>query len=187
MPVPMPKTPTVLLAALLALAIPRAAHATPIDDFLLTGPGTTISFSLPASPPGNLSPGAGALYFNAISVTDNGVTSLDNIAAPTFSFSGGIDIGGLPQFMGQQLYGPSIFNPTFATGPFTLYTELLTQPFTETFYSLTITPDAAPALTPEPTPLLLLATGILTFVLGPLVAHKRTARLQPCPNKLPFR
>ena len=164
MPAPTLKTPAVLLAALLALAIPRAAHATPIDDFLLTGPGTTISFSLPASPPGNLSPGAGALYFNAISVTDNGVTSLDNIAAPTFSFSGGIDIGGLPQFMGQQLYGPSIFNPTFATGPFTLYTELLTQPFTETFYSLTITPDAAPALTPEPSSLLLLATALFAFI-----------------------
>jgi len=151
------------LIALTALAIPRPAHATPIDDFLLTGPGTTISFSLPASPPGNFSPGAGALYFTGISVTDDGVTSVDSIEAPTSpTFGGGIDIGALPQFMGVQLYGPSILDPTFTTGSFTLYTELLAPPFTETFYALTITPDASP--TPEPSTLLLVATALFLFL-----------------------
>jgi hypothetical protein len=167
-----PKT-IALLTFALALTAPRAAHATTIDDFLLTGPGTTISFSLPASPPGNLSPGAGALYFTAISVTDNGVTSLQSISTPTFSFSGGIDIGSLPHFLGPQLFGPSIFNPTFLTGPFALYTELLAPPFTETDYTLTITPDTSPSPTPEPSPLLLIATGILALLPVSLIANGR--------------
>jgi hypothetical protein len=159
------KRTVAFLTFALALTAPRAARADAIDDFLLTGPGTVISFSLPASPPGNLSPGAGALYFTGISVTDNGITTLDSIEAPTSpTFGGGIDIGSLPHFMGVQLYGPSIFNPTFATGAFTLDTELLAPPFTETLYTLTITPESSPAPTPEPSTLLLVATAVFAFI-----------------------
>ena len=149
-----------VLAAILAL--PLAAHASAIDDFAITGNGDVITFSLPASPAGNSSPGAGALYFNNIAVTVNGVTTSDSIDVPTSTFSGGVFVPGFLQFMGPQLYGPSILDPTFLTGSFPLYTELLAPPFTETDYSLTITPETT-SPTPEPASLILLSSGILAL------------------------
>jgi len=165
MPMPIPRT-TALLTLTLGLALAHPGHATTVDDFVLTGPGAIIAFSLPATPPGNVSPGAGALYLPAIPVNDNGVTSLASIAAPTYSFAGGLDIGALPHYMGAQLFGPSLLSPTFVAGTYTLYTELLTPPFTETFYTLTITPGTAPAPTPEPSTLTQVAAAAICVLVA---------------------
>jgi hypothetical protein len=88
--------------------LPLAAHADAIDDFVLTGNGTTITFSLPASPPGNMStcptgivtsclPGSETAFSVLTPVTtDGGAPVEESITFPTLRFGGGLDIGALP-------------------------------------------------------------------------------------------
>ena len=158
--------PFALLVA--AFVLPLAAHADTIDDFVLTGNGLDITFSLPASPPGNDStcpPGPGsclpgsetAFYLSAL-VTTNGVTEEEGLAFPTLRFGGGLVIGSDRYLGDEALFTPDAANPTFTPGTF------LVSTFAPLTYTLTITPEAPTAITPEPSSVILFTTGVLGFI-----------------------
>jgi hypothetical protein len=153
-----------------AITLPLAAHASTIDDFVLTGGGNTITWSIPASPtnsdPQNGAGGFDAGFFiNNITFNDDGKTvvgSIQFISPMGNSESGGDDFlldalnGGI--FQGKELYTGTSASPTFVTGTFNLGT--LAIPPVAPPYVLTITPETAVvAATPEPSSLILLATG----------------------------
>jgi hypothetical protein len=167
-----------LLASALTLTL--TAHADAIDDFVLKGGGNTITFSLPASPPGNLStcpvgiiescqPGYLTDFIVSTLVTDDNVTTLESIEFP-FSRLGGMSFG-FGEFFGDLLFTPNAGTPTFLTGSFSLYIFVANQSL-PVFYTLTITPETATA-TPEPSTLALLTTG--TFGLIAFAARRKTA------------
>lgn len=159
-----------------ALILPLTAHADTIDDFVLTGNGETITFSLPASPPGNLStcptgiitsclPGFETNFTASTLVTIDGVSTEQLIDFPTGMFLGGLSIGLNPgRLVGDQLFQPDAGDPTFLTGTFDL-SSIPTPggPPLPIDYTLTITPETAPPTVPEPSTLALLATGALGF------------------------
>jgi PEP-CTERM motif len=157
-----------------AFTLPLTAHADTIDDFLLNGNGDTVTFSLPASPPGNLRtcptgiissclPGSQTDFSVTTLITFDGVSAPGGIDFPTGLFEGGLFLAPpLGRLVGPQLFEPDAANPTFLTGTFTL------EPFLATFpgpihYTLTITSEVS-ATTPEPSSLLLFATGALGIV-----------------------
>ncbi len=154
--------------ALLASAfiLPLAAHADNIDDFLITGNGNTITFSLPASPTDVfVSTGAGGVIggFSPIPaplVTTNGVTTtsgMEFLSGNIFFVGAGIQLYGDDlTLVGQLLYSGSAYTPTFLTGTFDLHQF---QAFPNVDYTLTITPESTPPAVPEPSALLLFATG----------------------------
>jgi PEP-CTERM motif len=173
----------VLLAA--ASILPLTAHADTIDDFLLTGNGETITFSLPASPPGNLStcptgiisaclPGSQTDFSVFALVTNNGVTAMRGIDFPTEIFGGGLSLGLDPgRLTGDTLFTNNAAYPTFRTGTFSLSQLSAGQP-PYLDYSLTITPETSTVVTPEPSTFALFASG--AFGLLALARSKR--RLQ---------
>ncbi|WP_433974198.1 PEP-CTERM sorting domain-containing protein [Tunturiibacter lichenicola] len=156
--------------ALLASAfiLPLAAHADAVDDFLITGNGNTITFSLPASPTDVfVSTGAGGVIggFSPIPAplaTFNGVTSsssMEFLSGNIFFVGPGIQLftsGGALTLVGELLYSGSAYTPTFLTGTFDLHQF---QAFPNVNYTLTITPESTPPTVPEPSALLLFATG----------------------------
>jgi hypothetical protein len=154
---------TLFTLALLAsaLSLPLAAHADTIDDFVLTDtPGDTIAFSLPASPP-VFGPSSSFLFetfpvvlsFNPLYF---GNATLDGqILFYSALGGGGLNVlishpGGITAVLdhGDLLYSGTTADPTFLTGTFHVGSDILT-----------ITPETAP--TPEPSTLVLLATGAL--------------------------
>jgi hypothetical protein len=167
---------SLFLLALFASAsiLPITAHANTIDDFVLTptAGGSTITFSLPASPPGNEStcppnpgsclPGSETNFDVSTLVTiGNGTPTLDSIIFPTGRFGGGLGIFptvGL-QLMGPQLFLPDAANPTFLLGTFDVsaINPKGDPPFID--YSLTISAEGPATPTPEPSSLVLLITG----------------------------
>jgi len=169
---------TVLSLTLLASAfvLPFAAHADAIDDFVLTANGVDITFSLPASPPGNEStcptsgpisclPGSETAFYVTTLVTTNGVSSEEGLAFPTIRFGGGMSIGATRYFGNQQLFEPDAANPTFLTGTFDLSTfSVVPSPNPVVDYTLTITPERPAAPTPEPSTLGLHGTGVLGLI-----------------------
>lgn len=181
---PKPLCSILLLASVLTL--PLAARADAIDDFVMTGGGHTISYSLPST----------TTFANDFSVEfffATAIATIDNV--PGYTLFGQYDaipsqIGTLqldvPEsifgysailFQGPQLvsvaYVPSSdpFNPmeivaTFLPGTYNLTGAGLSPGSPQTGplpYTLTITPQTATAITPEPSSLTLLATGILGF------------------------
>jgi hypothetical protein len=165
-----------------AFTLPLTAHADAIDDFVLTGNGTTATFSLPASPPGNpltcppgnnaCLPGSETSFSVSTLVTTDGITTEKGIGFPTGRFFGGLLIGPLlERFQGPQLFEPDAANPTFLIGTFILDPLFSTSPG-PIHYTLTITPETS-ASTPEPSSLFLFATGAL----GLLLLSNRRRRL----------
>jgi hypothetical protein len=158
-----------------ALTLPLTAHADPIDDFVLTGGGDTITFSLPASPtdvtpifimqgPATLGfqlPGSlmfdGQTYDVALEFIGffaGGSEGL-SILPPIFNTQNGTDY-----LHGAMLYTGSTSDPTFRTGTFTLYS----YGSFDVDYTLTITQEAGTATTPEPSSLAFLTTGALGLI-----------------------
>ncbi len=174
-----------LLLASAFTAVPATAYADQIDDFVLTGGGNTIAFSLPATQTFYNHPHIVYLGYTAVPGTVNGVGGYSIAATffyPAYSFVGIAQFVYTPSnmspidnpFFGFSPLGvtdnppvPPNFNPqygtltnTFQLGTFDLITyELMTG--IRTPYTLTITPEAATSLTPEPATLALLATGSL--------------------------
>ena len=151
------------LLVLAAAALPMAAHADTIDDFVLTDPiGDTIAFSLPASPPifGPTSPFLFETFPVVLSFSPPyfGSKNLDGqILFYSALGGGGLNVlishpGGITAVLdhGDLLYSGTTADPTFLTGTFHVGSD-----------TLTITPQAAPSSTPEPSTLILLATGTL--------------------------
>ena len=159
-----------------ALLLTQAAYADAMDDFVLTGGGNTITFTLPASPPGNMMtcppnspsclPGSQTFFSVSTLVTLNNATpTTETIDFPTMRFAGGLQIlfpGDPLALLGNQLYTPDAANPTFRTdGPFFLSQIVQgNPPFVS--YTLTITPEATS--TPEPSTIALVATGLVSLV-----------------------
>jgi hypothetical protein len=162
--------PLVLLAS--AFVQPITAHADTIDNFVLTGNGLDITFSLPASPPGNemtcppfspsCLPGSETAFYLSTLVTTNGVASVESLAFPTFRFQGGLSLGLNPgRLFGPQLFTPDAANPTFLTGTFDL--DAFPPKGGVDDYVLTITPETT-ATTPEPSTLALFGTGLVGLI-----------------------
>lgn len=171
--------PVTLLAS--ALVLPLTAHADTIDNFVLTGNGLDVTFSLPASPPGNEStcptgiitsclPGSETAFTVSTLVTTNGVSAMESIEFPTLRFGGGLSLGLVPgRLFGPTLFTPDAANPTFLTGTFDLDAINPKGDPPVLDYSLSITPETT-AQTPEPSTLGLFGTGVLGLI-G--VARKR--------------
>jgi hypothetical protein len=165
------------LLALLASAftLPLAARADTIDDFVITGGGNLITFSLPASPPGNLRtcpigiitsclPGSETDFSVSTLVTFDGVTTLESIDFPTGRFGGGLSLTQIRLFSNiGDLFTPDAANPTFLIGSFNLNAINPSGNPPIIAYDLTITPETS-AATPEPSSLALLATGALGLI-----------------------
>jgi PEP-CTERM motif len=156
-----------------ALTLPLAAHADPIDDFVLTGGGDTITFSLPASPtdvtPILIMQGPATLGFQLPgSLMFDGQTYDVVLEFIGFFEGSGLSIipsifntqNGTDYLLGAGLYTGSTSDPTFRTGTFNLFS----QGSTDVDYTLTITQEAGTAITPEPSSLALLTTGALGFI-----------------------
>jgi hypothetical protein len=170
------------------LTLPLTAHADPIDDFVLTGGGHTITYSLPAI--------SSYRDFDLINFFgEAGPATLDGVS--------GYSADGLHYFIGNipltlwltvydsasvpvlELYllGPRFFtlttvpasNPppylpedliaTFIPGTYSLEGEAAfpLEPL-DVYYTLTITQEAGTATTPEPSSLALLTTGALALI-----------------------
>jgi PEP-CTERM motif len=154
-----------------AFILPITAHADTIDDFAITGAGLNITFSLPASPPGNEStcptgiitsclPGSETAFYLSAPVTINGVTEEEGLTFPTLRFGGGLSIDTERFFSSESIYTPDAANPTFTPG-----TYIVTE-FSPTYIpaTLTITSETPTAVTPEPSSVTLFMTGVLGLI-----------------------
>ena len=158
------------IATILA-ASSLVAHADTIDDFVITGINnpTLITFSLPANPQnGVVSIGAGGSdggFVISTPLSFNGQPAegdIQFISNNLYPGSTGINISstlGPLVAQGSLLYSGLSSDPTFLIGTFdeSEYDWASPDPFDKLLYTVTITPEAA---TPEPSTLILLATGL---------------------------
>jgi hypothetical protein len=169
------------------LTLPLAAHADAVDNFVITGGGHTITYSLPAA---TTFPDDPSLEFFMVSAP----LTIDG--TPGYVETGSYDaipseIGTLQLEVPESIFGyPAIlfqgpllvstvfvpptdpFSPpnliaTFIPGTYDLMGAGQSSPL-ETGpslpYTLTITPQVAPVMTPEPSSLILLATGVFGLI-----------------------
>jgi hypothetical protein len=156
-----------LLASALTLPL-NSAHADTIDDFVLTGGGNVITFSLPATTDTFEITGAGGVD-GGFDVSAEGEFNGQPVEIgmqflSPFLFTGpGISFFGLDnnlEVVGALLYGGPSGDHTFLDGTFKLH-SFFGDPVP---YVLTITPEVSSATTPEPSALALLSTGILGLI-----------------------
>jgi hypothetical protein len=173
------------LFALLASAFTftRSARADTIDDFVLTGGGHTITYSLPATS-SFLDFDVFNFFSETASTTIDGVsgyvetgdyyvegpptTLILNVPSAVFG-APQLYLGGVKFFstvfevMPEPLPYTGLVVPTFIPGTYTLDQQnnflIPLQPPVD--YTLTITQETAAAATPEPSSVALLATGVL--------------------------
>jgi hypothetical protein len=163
-----------VLVCLLSLFC-QAGRAASIDDFLLTGPGLNVTYSLPAT---SSYPDFSLFnFFSESAPADiNGVSGLTvtgayydtafypyaslvySLPSSTLVLHGGvfIDFAFVAANNPFPYYQEDVV-PTFLPGTYTLY-QMSPMGGPSIAYSLTITPETS---TPEPSSLLLLATGAL--------------------------
>jgi hypothetical protein len=180
--------------ALLASALTLTAHADTIDDFVLTGNGESVTFSLPATTEGYiLHAHFNSFFESAPGTIDGSPVTLGALFYVSFFAGGfpgtpalGISSTPLTSFP-PDLYGfiPYTFNEvpaqfpnpsdegtvyfTFVPGTY----ELRDSPYAPGLaYTLTITPETPTAATPEPTTLLLFATGLAAGLITLAIGHR---------------
>jgi hypothetical protein len=167
-----------------AVALPLTAHADTIDDFVLTGDGHIITYSLPATAsfPDHLH---FDFFYETAPTTIDGVTTVEAgdyytplfpqlslILAVPYSTSGtpGLLLSGATfiNFDFVPASNPPGYLPfnvltTFIPGTYTLHQEnnFLLPLSPPVLYSLTITEEPSTTPTPEPSSLILLTTGLL--------------------------
>jgi hypothetical protein len=172
-----------------ALILPLTAHADTIDDFVLTGNGHTITYSLPATTsfpdyslfnffsetaPTTIDGVSG--YIETGQYYDTGIFPRVSLVldvpssifgAPTLILSGSpfINFDFAPA-VNPPGYLPLDVVPTFIPGTYNFQDLALNlQPLDPSVtYTLTITQETSAALTPEPSSLALLATGVLGLI-----------------------
>ena len=154
------------LALLTALSLPLPAFADQIDDFTLTGPGTTITFSLPAhwiSPfpdhPHNFS-----FTEDAIGTVNGVGYSLTIIFYTTNSPFSGLEIPSLTPYLYGNSGASNAVDTIFQIGTYTL-TDYGSQgiPVEDRYWTYTIAPHTDPSSVPEPASLALFGTGCLVL------------------------
>lgn len=171
------------LLTLGALALPAVAHADAVDDFLVTGHGLTLEFSLPANPSPDGQIPHQYFFLGDVSFTENGVSMVaDDVFFYTKPQGGGFDLEDSAgnvidnlDFYGRKLFTGGVKNPTFKTGDFKLRRGDCVVSAAEDEdassgcqggYHLTISPGSPVSVTPEPASFLLLGTGALGALSG---------------------
>jgi len=105
----------VSFALLAAFALPTAARA---DNFVISGGGSTLTFSLASSPTPS-SAGANSFDVSDVAATFNGAPATDGVSFFTAA-SGGLSDAYFGDLSGDQLFTGSVSDPTFTPGIYTL-------------------------------------------------------------------
>lgn len=152
---------TFVLGAIAASAT-FAAKAETLD-FAITGPDTDITFALSSTPTVSLYNSGGYFELDNVVLDVNGTYETDNLDFFKSSVDGGLASSGF-DFFGPQLFTGSLHHPKFKEGNFTLSSNPDSTPYCDPGdYHLTIS-DPGTVTTPEPSSILLLATGVLALV-----------------------
>jgi hypothetical protein len=172
-----------------ALTLPLTAYADPIDDFVLTGDGHTITYSVPATssyPDFDLfnffGEGGPATLDGVSGYTESSQYNLIGLNIPVTLILGVYDSASAP-VLNLYLGGRSFFTATTvpASNPLPYLPEDIVATFTPgtysfegesfpdfeplgVYYTLTITQEAGTATTPEPSNVALFSTGALGFI-----------------------
>jgi len=153
---------TFVLGAITASAT-LAAKADTLD-FTLTGQGTDITFTINSSPTvSSYSNHNGEFTIDNVSLDANGHHITSNME---FYLGGKFDGGTASELFdlaGPQLFTGLISDPTFKTGNFTLTSYSNSEQYCDPgTYNLSIV-DVTKTVTPEPSSILLLATGVFAL------------------------